>query len=200
VPPGQSPFHFRGTYYDRILSRVATEAGGSKRLFDALGDPELVRFFSQRFAWNGWYDALPSMPLYAALARIEDRDFELAVREPSRIAAQSLVPTIFRYALSLTGAGIISSVVTKAVRYGTDFGHVSFDKVGPGVGRGSGSSIPLYIAPNVANLVLGWFEGMLYVAGARDVEARYTSVTPSGEVSGFETVTMGFEFAWRVDK
>ena len=200
VPPGRSPFHFRGTYYDRILSRIDMRPGGSKRLFDALGDPELVRFFSQRFSWNGWYDALPSMPLYAALARIEGRDFELAVREPSRVAAQSLVPKIFRYALSLTGSGLISSVVTKVVMYGTDFARVSFDEVGPGIGRGSGSSIPLYIAPNVSNLVLGWFEGMLHVAGAKDVEAKYTNVTPDGERSGFPTVTVSYEFAWSVNK
>ncbi len=200
VPPGQSPFHFRGTYYDRILSRVGELPGGSKRLFDTLGDADLVRFFSQRFSWNGWYDALPSMPLYAALAQMEGRDFELAVREPSRTAARSLVPKIFRYALSLTGSGIISSVVTKVVMYATDFARVSFDEVGPGIGRGSGSSIPLYIAPNVANLVLGWFEGMLYVAGARDVAACYTNVTPDGEKAGFPTVTVSFDFAWRVEK
>jgi hypothetical protein len=200
VPPGQSPFHFRGTYYDRILSRVGTVAEGSARLYDTLGDPELVKFFSQRFSWNGWYDALPSMPLYAALARLEGRDFESAVRQPSRAAAQSLVPKLFRYALSLTGSGIISSVVTKAVMYGTDFVRVSFDKVEPGFGRGSGSCIPLYIAPNVANLVLGWFEGMLHVAGARNVEARYTDVTPDGERNGFATVTVDFEFTWQVAK
>lgn len=200
VPPGQSPFHFRGTYYDRILSRVDALPGGNKRLFDTLGDPELVRFFSQRFSWNGWYDALPSMPLYAALAQMEGRDFETAVREPSRIAAQSLVPKLFRYALSLTGSGIISSVVTKVVMYGTDFARVTFDEIGPGIGRGSGAAIPLYIAPNVANLVLGWFEGMLHVAGAREVRASYSDVTPDGERSGFPTVTVSFEFTWRVEK
>jgi hypothetical protein len=197
VPPGQSPFHFRGTYYDRILTRVDSFAGGRKRLFETLGDEELVRFFSQRFSWSGWYDALPSMPLYAAIARIEGRDFERAVREPSREAAMALAPRLFRYALSLTGSGIITSVVTKMVMYGTDFSKIGFDKVGPGEGRGFGASIPVYIAPNIANLVLGWFEGMLYVAGARQVDARYTTVVPDGKRGDFETVTVNFEFNWQ---
>jgi hypothetical protein len=55
----------------------------------------------------------------------------------------------------------------------------------------------LFIAPNVANLVLGWFEGMLLVAGARDVQARYTDVVPDGERGGFPTVTITYEFSWR---
>jgi hypothetical protein len=41
---------------------------------------------------------------------------------------------------------------------------------------------------------------MLHVAGAREVQASYTDVTPDGERSGFPTVTVGFEFAWRVEK
>jgi hypothetical protein len=197
VPPGESPFHFRGTYYDRILARADALPGGLPRLFDSLGDEQLVRFFSQKFKWNAWFDALPSMPLYAALARIEGKDFEEAVRVPSRDAAASLVPRLFRFALSLTGSGVITSVVTKIVMYGTDFIRVSFDTVGSGHGVGRGASVPLFIAPNVANLVLGWFEGMLLVAGARDVQARYTDVVPDGERGGFPTVTITYEFSWR---
>jgi hypothetical protein len=173
--------------------------GGLPRLLDSLGDEQLVHFFSQRFGWNGWFDALPSMPLYAALARIEGKDFEEAVRIPSRAAASELAPRLFRFALSLTGPGVITSVVTKIVMYGTDFVRVSFDRVGPGHGVGRGAAVPLFIAPNVANLVLGWFEGMLTVAGAEDVKARYTDVTPDGERDGFPTVTIGYEFRWRND-
>jgi hypothetical protein len=38
---------------------------------------------------------------------------------------------------------------------------------------------------------------MLLVAGARDVQARYTDVVPDGERGGFPTVTITYEFSWR---
>jgi hypothetical protein len=202
LPAGQSPFHVRGFYYARRLMRVETLPGGIERLRQQLRDESVREFVMQPFAWTRWYDALPTMPIYAALARMEGVDFESAVREGTRKSAHALVPgadslsSLFRMAERFTRPGLLASRVTQIVLGLVDFTRITLDPFELGRGSGVGSGIPLIIAPNVGNLVLGWFQGMLEVAGAKDINARYADVVIDGERNGFPTVSMRYEFSW----
>lgn len=196
VPAGQSPFHVRGRYYDRLLARMDREAGGRSALLAELQDDGVRQFLQQRFSWNGWYDVLPTMPVYAALARRTGKDVESIVAEGGRIAARDLVPRFFRFALQLVGPTVLAARVVQVVTHATDFVQVSLERFEDGKGRGRGAGIPLYVAPIMAGLVQGWFQGMLELGGATEVSARYTDVVKEGVREGFETVTIQFEFAW----
>lgn len=198
IPAGQSPFHVRGLYYDRLMKRVASLPGGLERLLLHLRDPGVREFIGQRFAWSRWYDALPTMPLYAALARVEGLDFETAVREGTRNGAHALVPSMFRSAMQFGGPGILAMRVTQVVLEFSDFARINLDPFEEGSGSGTGSGIPLYIAPNMANSVIGWFQGMLELMGAKEINGRYVEVALDGKKGDFQTVSIRFEFSWTI--
>lgn len=200
VAPGTSPFHFKGFYYDRLFSRVRSLPSGMPRLLAELKDDRVRQFSQQRFSWNTWYDALPSMPLYAALARIDGADIPTCVRRATLSAAESMVPRIFRLTMDIGGGpGVIAAVVTKFVMQTVDFASAHFETIGAERVVARGSGIPLYIAPNVAGLVLGWFEGVLRSAGAEDVTAEYGDVRLQSRPDAFDRVSMRYEFRWRAD-
>lgn len=200
VPAGTSPFHIKGFYYDRLLAHVRSRPGGLDALHRELRDDTVRRFTMQSFSWNAWYDALPSMPIYAAISRLQNKEFEALVRERTRLAAHQLVPSVFRLALRLVGPSAMTARVTQVVLRSDDFTRMQIEHLTDGHGKGSGSGIPLLIAPNVANLVLGWFQGSLELTGAHSVQARYTDVFVDGNTSGFETVTVRYEFSWQREK
>lgn len=197
VPAGQSPFHVRGYYYLRLLDHVRKEPGGLGRLLGKLEDESVNEFLQQRFTWNGWYDVFPTMPIYVALSDLHGQDFEEMVRERTRVSAHELVPSVFRYAMQIAQPTALAGSITRIAMNAVDFTRVTFTSMGDGGGSGSGSGIPLYAAPNVANLVLGFFSGGLELSGASDIEARYTDVFQDGDKNGFPTVTVKYEFFWK---
>lgn len=197
IEAGQSPFHIRGLYYSRLLTRAGTLPGGIPRLLDALKDDSVRQFAQQKFNWNRWYDVLPSMPLYAALARIHDRDFEQFVFEGSRMAARELVPRVFRFAARMASPAVLAARVAQLNMHGVDFQTLALDPFQDGRGSGSASGVPLIVAPNMANFVLGWFQGLIEVGGSRVTSARYTDVVSEGLRDGFQTVKIRYEFEWR---
>ena len=201
VAPGTSPFHFKGFYYDRLMSRVRAMPSGVDRLFSELKDARVKDFALQRFSWNGWYDALPTMPIYAALARLEGTDIVTCVRNATRIAAASLVPSMLRMTMGTIGAGpgAIAAVITKFVMHTVDFASTQFESVGVEHAIGRGSGIPLFIAPNVAGLVLGGFEGVLRSVGAEDVTASFDDVVLQSRADAYDRVSIRYDFRWRVD-
>jgi hypothetical protein len=197
VAPGESPFHLRGVYFDRVVSRARKDPGGLPALLDALSGERVRAFVQQKFSWNGWYDALPIMPMYEAIARLRGQDFETCVREGTRRGAIEAIPSLFRFALRMTGAAVLSGRLAQMVIYSSDFTRLGIQHMSDGRGSATGSGIPLYIAPQTANLSLGYFQAALELRGKLDVQGRYTTVTKDGERDGFETVTIGYEFTWR---
>jgi hypothetical protein len=200
VAPGTSPFHFKGFYYDRLFTRLRGTPGSMERLLSELKDERVRDFAAQRFSWNGWYDALPSMPIFAALARIEDTDVTTYVRHSTRTAAASLVPGLFRFAMDLGGGpGVIAAVVTRFVMQTVDFASPHFESIGAERAVAKGTGIPLYIAPNITGLVLGWFEGVLRSAGAEEAVGEFGDVVLQSTPDAYDRVSMRFDFRWRVD-
>jgi hypothetical protein len=200
VAPGASPFHFKGFYYDRLFSRLRGTPGSMERLLSELKDDRVREFAAQRFSWNGWYDALPSMPIFAALARIEDTDITTYVRNYTRTAAASLVPGLFRFTMDIGGGpGVIAAVVTRFVMQTVDFASPRFESIGAERAVAKGTGIPLYIAPNIAGLVLGWFEGVLRSSGAEEAVGEFGDVVVQSRPDAYDSVSMRFDFRWRLD-
>jgi hypothetical protein len=198
VAPGSSPFHFRGFYYDRLFARVKEMPGGMQRLMKELKDDRVRQFALQRFSWTAWYDALPTMPLYAAIARMEGTDVVTSVRNATRVVSQSLVPSLLRYNANLEGGrGVVAAVITKFVMHTVDFASVEFERIETERTVAIGRGVPLFVAPNVVGLVLGGFEGILRVSGAEDVVADFSHVVPTSRPDGFETVSIRYDFRWR---
>jgi hypothetical protein len=136
------------------------------------------------------------MPIYAALARLRGEEFEASVRDATRAAAHDLVPRVFRYFVQLSGPTALASRVPQVVMHTVDFVRVSIDRQRPDGFIGTGAGIPAIIAPNVANLVLGFFQGALELGGTTGVTARYFDVKKDGERDGFETLMVRYEFSW----
>jgi len=200
VAPGESPFHMRGVYFDRVVSRVKDECGGFAPLLQAIDDERVRAFVQQKFQWNGWYDVLPIMPIYGAVAHLRGQDFETCVREGTRRGAIEAIPRLFRVALRLTGASALAGRLAQMVIYSSDFTRLGIQSVTDTSAVATGSGIPLYVAPHIANLSLGYFRAALELRGNADVDGRYTTVTKDGERDGFETVTIAYEFSWRPKK
>lgn len=196
VPAGQSPFHVRGRYYDRLVTRARKVPGGFPAFLAELRDDDVRKFLQQKFNWSQWYDAMPTMPAHAALCRLARQDFEAMVIEGSRNAARDLVPRYFRFLLQLAGPQALAGRVVAVIMQAVDFVQVSLDRSEDGRISGVGTGIPIYIAPNIAGLVVGWFTGLLELGGARDIRGRILDVQPAPPRGKFEIVTIRFEFTW----
>jgi len=197
VPAGQSPFHIRGLYYDRLLARVRQMPGGIAALEKQIADDSVRKFAVQKFNWTTWYDAVPTMPICAAVARLTGEEFERSVRDATRIASLKLVPKIFRMVLSLSAVASTAGRITQQVMSTVDFVDLGDMKYEDGFAHGTGYRIPLIVAPHCSNLMLGFMEGFLEASGARNIDAKYTTVTPDGQREGYDTVSIRFEFRWK---
>jgi hypothetical protein len=200
MPAGQSPFHIRGLYYDRLFSRVRQLRGGMDELNRQIVDDGVRKFVNQKFTWMGWYDALPTVPICAAVARMTGEDFETSVREGTRIASLKLVPKIFRMVLSLSSAGASAARITQHIMSTVDYVQIGEIKYGDGHATGTGYGMPLLVAPHASNLMLGFMQGVLEASGANDVRAKYTDVALDGTREGYHTVTIRYEFHWKQER
>lgn len=196
IAPGRSPFHARGVLYDRILRSAAAAPGGVPALLEQIRDERVRAFADQTFRWSEWYDALPMVPIQAALCRLHrNGDFETQVRRRARAAAEALVPKVFQVVLRLGSPKAAATHVPRLFAYYYDFydGDVtSQEESGHGTLRG----VPRIIAPGFVNTVLGLIEGGLHLLGARSIVGEYTDVTPGEPRHGFETIDCRISHRW----
>lgn len=196
VAPGQSPFHVKGLYYTRLLDHARSLPGGRSAFFKELKDERLPEFYSQRFGWSKWYDALPTMPAHIALARARGADFETLTRERGKLAGQAIVPAMFRAVLALASPQAMAQHMPRMLMANFDFMRHQGVRIERSSGVGETSAIPRILAPSVSNTVMGFIEGVLDLAGYTQVRARYTDVVEDGVQEGFPTVTVRYEFSW----
>jgi len=192
--PGESPFHVRGFYYDRVLARIRKEGGNHP--LELVQDERVRAFFDQKFSWNGWYDFLPIVPLYAAIAAARGTTFEQAVRDGSRKGALEMIPSLFRLALRITSPQAVAAHVGSIVTSTTDCVQVQIDEIGEGFSASRGIGIPLFLAPHTVNLFCGFVTAILEMRGESHVQARCMDVERAGARQGFEIVTAHYRVEW----
>jgi hypothetical protein len=193
--PGTSPFHVRGVFYDQVRKHAAQEPGGLRAFLSEIRDDGARQFMSQRFGWADWYDAIPMVPVQAALCRLQDGDFETLVRKRSRAAGESLVPRVFRMLLGLGSPQAAATHIPRLLAYYFDFGEVRIE-TGKTTGKGQFMNVPRVIAPSYVNTLIGFIEGGLRLMGAKLVEASYSDVAAGPPLHGFATISCQANFRW----
>jgi hypothetical protein len=195
VAPGESPFHIRGLYYDRLVAYIK-KAGKLEGVLDSLDDPRVRAFAEQRFSWTGWFDALPAVPICATFARCINEEFESGLRKHTRRAAVEVIPSAFRFPLLMSGPTALSTAIGHLGATMMDFIELGAEETTSTHSHGWYRGIPRFVAPHTANIVLGFFHALLELRGARTVSARYTDVEKDVGRAGYETVAIRYEFDW----
>jgi hypothetical protein len=198
VPPGTSPFHVRGVIYVSIIDSVKTIPGGMDRFLDELVDARVRDFMRQKFQFMGWYDVCPALPSAVAIARIRGRPFEAYIREAAKDSMLRLVPSMFRLFSRLGGPRLAAAHAPRLFQTYYDFLDLRLSRVSDEGGSGTLTGIPMYVAPQILNHVIGIIDGALESLGAKEIEATYRDVTVSGSHCGFELVTCHGDFRWRL--
>lgn len=195
VAPGESPFHIRGVYYERLIAYIK-KAGELEAVLKALDDPRVRAFAEQRFSWTGWFDVLPALPICAAFARRIGEEFESGLRRHTRIAAFDVIPSAFRIPLLASGPKGMSTAIAHLGATAMDFVELASEETTSTRSHSLHRGIPRFVAPHTANIMIGFLHALLEMRGARSVRARYTDVERDVVRSGFETVTIRYEFDW----
>lgn len=196
APPGTSPFHVRGIYFIRIREHAKSLPGGMTQFLDELRDARVRDFIQQRFQFMAWYDALPTLPCGAALARIRGRPLESFMRDTGRQSMLRLAPSMFRVLSRLGGPRLAAAHAPRLFQNYFDFIELKLSGVDDRQGIGHASGIPLYAAAALVNQCIGITTGALESLGASDVQAAYGDVVVSRATNGFDTITCRFSFTW----
>jgi hypothetical protein len=195
VAPGESPFHIRGLYYDRLIAYIK-KAGKLEGVLSSLDDPRVRAFAEQRFSWTGWFDVLPAVPICAAFARCISEEFESGLRRHTRMAAVEVIPSAFRLPLLMSGPTALSTAIAHLGATVMDFVELGTEETTLTHSHAWHRGVPRFVAPHTANMVVGFFHALLEMRGARSVRARYTDVEKDVGRAGFETVAIRYEFDW----
>lgn len=195
VAPGKSPFHIRGVYYERLIAYIKN-AGQLEGVLASLDDARVREFAEQRFSWTGWFDVLPALPICAAFARCLGEEFEAGLRRHTRIAAFDVIPSAFRIPLLASGPKGMSIAIAHLGATAMDFVELASEETTSTRSHSLHRGIPRFVAPHTANMMVGFFQALLEMRGARSVHARYTDVEQDAQRMGFETVTIRYEFDW----
>ena len=195
VSPGESPFHIRGLYYERLVAYMK-KAGKLESVLSSLDDPRVRAFAEQRFSWTGWFDVLPALPICATFASCIGEDFESGLRKHTRLAAAQVIPSAFRALRFASGPAALSTVIAHLGATVMDFIEVGPEEIGATHFHAWHRGIPRFMAPHTANVLIGFFHALLEQRGARSVSARYTDVEMDARRDGFDTVAIRYEFDW----
>jgi len=196
MAPGTSPFHVRGVYYARVVTFARSLPGGIEQFLGGLLDPRVRDFMRQQFHFMNWYDAFPMLPCGVAMARICQQPFEEFMRERARASMLILVPSMFRVFARLGGPRLAASHAPRLFQSHFDFVELTLPRVNDVSGSGTVTGVPLYLAPIIANQVLGIISGALESLGASAIDASYRDVSTASPRYGFDTVTFHGDFAW----
>jgi hypothetical protein len=195
LPTSRSPFQVRGVFFDQVLKHAASERGGVESLMKELRDERIREFMGQKFRWSEWYEALPMVPVQAALSRLQGGDFERLVRKRSRAAAETLVPRVFRVVLGLGGPKAAATHIPRVLAYYYNFGELAL-QVDAQHGEALARKIPRFVAASYVNTVVGFIEGGLRLLGAKLIEGGYSEVAADEPVHGFETISCKVALNW----
>lgn len=195
VAPGQSPFRVKGMYYLSLLTAMRSRAEGHAALA-RITDPAAAQFARQRFEWNTWYDALPIVPVTAALAeQLELPCLEFAKQIALDVAIND-IPRVFRM---LAGVGSVAATVGRLPQFGPHylaFGTVEIVQTARGRASGRHLRIPAYLAPVLSATISGFVTGAIQLAGGQNATTTVTGLTDDGQVEEFSCVCTHYEMSW----
>ena len=195
--PGKSPFHVKGVVYRNFVEYVGnTVEGGLAAIVATFDDPALRTFTEQPFLAGSFYDALPSMPLCEAAARLLHRPFAQLVREFSAYAAEHDVKGIYRLLLKLVSPEMVMERTPAAARQYFDFVAATVQKDGPKSYSTSVRGVPRFLAPFYMTVTEAFLSRALVLAGAKEPRHAWQAPLPDGDREGVQLIKLRREVSW----
>jgi hypothetical protein len=196
--PGHSPFHMRGSVYAGTRKYFdAHVPGGIDAAYREIRDPQLLAFFQQEFAPDGWYDVLPVAPLIRAEAKAAGVPIAEYMRARARFQAQLDIQGLHRLLLKIASPEMVAMRMPALISRVFDFGQASAERRG----RGHVTSImrgwPLILGEWYLNAFNVYTDTALRLAGAIQCTVRLAPPEPEGAQQGVETVTIRSDTLWR---
>ena len=197
TPPGQSPFHVRGSSYLRMRDYIDQKLpGGIEAVLARLEGAELRQFARQVFLPVSWYDALPLLPLSDAIAAVEGRPYADSVRHRAVLAAESDLSGLYRVLLKVVSPELAIERLQRTLMRYFDFGRIDGMVTTRGRSEGRLSGFPAPLVRWFAPMVTGYAPEVLRAAGAIGARAHVAAPQRVGARLGIETVTLTLHFSW----
>ncbi len=196
--PGQSPFRIKGVAYRGHLDYVAEHLpGGVAEMLRGFKDPELVRFFEQKFLPSSFYDILPLVVAGYVCARQARKGFSEFVRIRSRYQAERDIGGIYRLLIKLVSPmHVVERLAALQAQY-VDFAAASVEVLEPKRVVLVRPRLPLMLAGWMGTVLETYVDVLLTRAGGKNVLARSRPLEPDGELHGVAAVKWLCDVSWQ---
>jgi hypothetical protein len=151
VPPGESPFHIRGTGYLGHLAWVDQHFPGGRGAFLNLLSPPMRAFFSQTFLAISMFDFLPLAAAGRVCARALGMKFVDFIEMRGRHQAHVDIGGVYRMLLKMTSPRIVAGKLPAIMSKYFDFGAVHLLSQEQHCVRFENESVP--------HILVEWFRG-----------------------------------------
>lgn len=194
-PVGTSPFRARGLLYQGAVDFWDAIFPGGIAAVRRVLEPELATFFSQMFIPSLAFDAMPIVPLSAAVAQALGKPHYELVRDNARWLAERDLRGVHRLLLGVLSPSTVATRLPKAALRYFEFGSAEATMAGDKRCDARQHDIPAFLAAWFAACVEGFVPVALRKAGATKVNAVATGATPAA--SPTSPITIAFEFSWQ---
>jgi hypothetical protein len=195
---GREPFHARGLAYVNALRYVDERTPGGRQAFrGALGpDRALCEYYDQIFLVTGEYDVSPLVILFRIAAQLEGTPVSRFIQERARWSGRSDPRGVWKPKLHGGEPGDVASKL-----------HFAFERYFPPCGAEVREATSTRFAGELRRLpeplngvyvqsTIGFFQGALEDAGARDVLARFHEPASDGVYAGVPVQRIAFTVHW----
>jgi hypothetical protein len=195
--PGESPFRVKGVTYRNFFDFVAERIpGGRATLLDKLSEPTVRAFAEQSFLPSTFYDALPTVLLAQAAARLLGVSFDEFVRQLSRYSAERDTKGIYRMLLRLVSPAMVMERTPAAAKQYFNFVESTVEKLGPKTYRSRARGVPQFLAQFYMLVTEAFLRHALTLAGAHNVKHQWAPSQPDGSREGVPLVIVQREMSW----
>jgi hypothetical protein len=203
-PPGNSPFHVKGSVYVGLRRRLDAELpGGLRRIVHRLGDPELEKFCLQAFLSNAWYDYFPLLLIAraATIAHMKDtadkRSFEQVIEDDAAKHAESDLGGVYKILLRFTSPESAMRRQSYVLRQYYDFGAIEVQKLEEGLSELYVRGWPTIGLPLLRAYNCAFTHRIVVLSGGRDPHSEWGEVEPDGTMAGVDLGKVFVRTTWK---
>jgi hypothetical protein len=195
-PPGESPFHAKGTLWLGIREFVeARVAGGVAGVADRLDAPHRT-FFLDMFLASGWYDALPLVLVAKAIASAMRLDVAEYQRTSALWHAERDMKGAYAPVLQVDTPEAVCRRFANIYALCYDFGRAEVVKEEPRCIHACASGMPEPLAEWWMRASESYMEPVLRAAGAVRPRLIWDSPVADGERHGMPLVRITSRTCW----
>lgn len=197
MPPGQSPFHVRGSTYLGIREYIDRHIpNGLPAVLAHLPDTAHREFASQTFLPVAMYDALLIRPYTEATAAVEGKPYAASVTSRAKTIAQRDVAGLYRLLLRAVSPATAAERLQRAALRYFDFGSFAIVETSKQHCTILQSGWPAFLMPWFTAMIEGYAKVVLEAAGGRLVAVSSESPRTEGKQGGIDTVSTRITMSW----